>query len=421
MTPPEGRDDLSVGERALRLAVLTLPHLSGLARTVRLVPDKRCGTAGVFASGRILFNPEFFRSMAPAEGAFVMAHELMHLALHTHRRGRGANQHAVNVAHDYIINDMLVQSFGRPVPGNGLYLEGASRMALEHLLPMLQRGEIPSPGGGPSRRHGPLAGGLGRDPLPESEEPPNPSEGGDVLTDETEREWFPDTDPEEQARRGEEMERAGSKAVGLGVLGDALARAASTADEAGASGLLVGALRGDYPTPWEAALQKWMEFVTPADRTFARPSRRGGDRTDVVLPGRNRVGWTLNIVLDTSGSMTRELPHALGAIASFCESVGVWRVRLLQCDTGVTVDEFVEPERLEEYEVRGLGGSDMSPALRLLAEDPEVEAVVVLTDGYISYPEETMPYHVLWGVLIQGGGATNFQPPYGQVLVVPFR
>ena len=35
MTPPEGRDDLSVGERALRLAVLTLPHLSGLARTVR--------------------------------------------------------------------------------------------------------------------------------------------------------------------------------------------------------------------------------------------------------------------------------------------------------------------------------------------------------------------------------------------------
>ena len=90
--------------------------------------------------------------MAPAEGAFVMAHELMHLALHTHRRGRGANQHAVNVAHDYIINDMLVQSFGRPVPGNGLYLEGASRMALEHLLPMLQRGEIPSPGGSPLRR-----------------------------------------------------------------------------------------------------------------------------------------------------------------------------------------------------------------------------------------------------------------------------
>ena len=140
---------------------------------------------------------------------------------------------------------------------------------------------------------------------------PNPSEGSDVLTDETEREWFPGTDPEEQGRRSEEMERAGSKAVGLGVLGDALARAASTADEAGASGILVGALRGDYPTPWEAALQKWMEFVTPADRTFARPSRRGGDRTDVVLPGRNRVGWTLNIVLDTSGSMTRELPHAL--------------------------------------------------------------------------------------------------------------
>jgi predicted metal-dependent peptidase len=185
--------------------------------------------------------------------------------------------------------------------------------------------------------------------------------------------------------------------------------------------MMTGALHALYHTPWEAALQKWMESVAPGDRTFARPSRRGADRDDVVLPGRNRVGWTLHIVLDTSGSMTGELPRALGAIASFCESVGVWQVRLLQCDTGVTADEYVELERLAEFEVRGLGGSDMSPALRLLADDPEVEAAVVLTDGEIDYPSEPMPYAVLWAVMTDREDVSWFRPPYGQVLGVSVR
>ena len=72
-----------------------------------------------------------------------------------------------------------------------------------------------------------------------------------------------------------------------------------------------------------------------ATAAYARPSRRGADRTDVVLPGRKREGWTLNIVLDTSGSMADEMPRALGAIADFCEAVGVDQVRLVQCDTAV--------------------------------------------------------------------------------------
>jgi len=241
-----------------------------------------------------------------------------------------------------------------------------------------------------------------------------------VLDEALEREWFPDTSPKEQQRCRAEAEREGAKAISLGALGEAMAAGGQGTDPGG-DGMFTEVLRGYYHTPWEVALQKWMEFAAPADRTFARPSRRGADRTDVVLPGPNRLGWTLHIILDTSGSMTGDLPRALGAIASFCESVGVWQVRLMQCDTCVTADDFVEPERLADYEVRGLGGSDMSPALRLLAEDPEAEAVVVLTDGDIAYPPEPMPYQVLWGVLTYSEDANGFTPPYGQVLPVSLR
>ncbi len=74
--------------------------------------------------------------------------------------------------------------------------------------------------------------------------------------------------------------------------------------DAGAASQTVDALRGIYRTPWELALQHWLESVAPGDRTFARASRRGAGRADIVLPGRKREGWILNIVLDTSGSMT---------------------------------------------------------------------------------------------------------------------
>jgi predicted metal-dependent peptidase len=67
-----------------------------------------------------------------------------------------------------------------------------------------------------------------------------------------------------------------------------------------------------YRPPWQIALHRWMDAVTPGERTYTRASRRGADRTDVVLPGRLRAGWSLSIVLDTSGSMSSHLARALG-------------------------------------------------------------------------------------------------------------
>ncbi len=170
-----------------------------------------------------------------------------------------------------------------------------------------------------------------------------------------------------------------------------------------------------YRPPWQLAVQHWLDAVAPGPRTFARPSRRGADREDIVLPGRKREGWTLHIVLDTSGSMTGTLPHVLGLIASFCEGAGVSDVHIVQCDVGVTSNDWVDVTALARFRVAGFGGSDMSPAMEQLAGDPEVAAVLVLTDGYIRYPEAEPPYAVLWGLV---DGHEAFSPPYGTVVHV---
>jgi predicted metal-dependent peptidase len=161
-----------------------------------------------------------------------------------------------------------------------------------------------------------------------------------------------------------------------------------------------------------------MESVAPGERTFARPSRRGADRSDVVLPGRRREGWMLNVIIDTSGSMTEEIPRALGAIADFCEAVAVDQIRLLQCDVAVTSDEQLSPTELAHYQVTGYGGSDLSPAMELLAADPQVRAAAIITDGDVQYPPDPMPFAVLWVV---PPGSSGFHPNYGRVVTMDSR
>ena len=158
------------------------------------------------------------------------------------------------------------------------------------------------------------------------------------------------------------------------------------------------ALKIAYTPPWEMALQKWIENQAPSGRTWARASRRPSPSPEIALPGRSRQGWTLNLVIDTSGSMYRDLPYLLGLLSGFCRSANVEDVRIVQCDVQVTVDERVTPEDLTDYKVKGFGGSDMTPAMLQLAEDPQVESVMVLTDGMIGYPAAPPPYRVLWGL-----------------------
>ena len=400
-------------QKGLRMLTVPLPHLAGLAAAVCVNIDERIPTMGVFASGRLIANPAFTARLNDNELVFVLAHELLHLALRTHERAKGSGQLEFNYAHDYIINDMLRAALGvATIPAGGLDMPGAREKSAEQIVVEMRRngdfvssrtrvwdGEVTIAG----RVFGPQAGGGGAS---------GASDSGDVLSDGREREMFPD-DAADQARRARAIRDLAAKGLALA---KAMGAMQGRGNDAGGTRQVVDALRGIYATPWQMALQTWLEGVVPGERTFVRPSRRGADRQDVVMPGRRRHSWMLNVVLDTSGSMSEEIPRALGAIADFCDAAAVDDIRLVQCDTEVTSDEVLTPSALAAYEVGGYGGSDLTPAMLALADDARVTAAIVITDGDITFPAEPMPYAVLW--ILPPHGQPGFQPPYGRVVTM---
>jgi predicted metal-dependent peptidase len=387
------------------------PHLAGLVAATRVALDDRVPTMGVFASGRLVANPAFVGRLNDADLVFVLAHEMLHLALRTHDRAQGSQRLEFNYAHDYIINDILRAELGvQAIPANGLDMPGAREKSAEQIVLEMRRNA-----GRASRTRvwEGEATTAGRAFGSDAERVEEAHDAGDVLDDARERELFPG-EASEQSAAAARVREAAEKALGLAA---AMARLkGGRGRDGGAAMQVVDALRGLYRTPWEVALQRWAESIAPGERTFTRPSRRGAERDDLVLPGRRREGWILNVVLDTSASMAEELPRALGAIADFCDALAVDRVRLVQCDAALVADELLEPHELVTRAIGGLGGSDLAPALEHLAADAQVRAAIAITDGDVAYPAVPPPYEILW--VLPAGAGRRFAPPYGRVLVM---
>jgi predicted metal-dependent peptidase len=396
--------------RGLRMVTVPLPHLAGLAAAVRVDLDDSIPTMGIFASGRLIANRGFTARLSADDLIFVLAHELLHLALRTHDRAVGSTTIEFNYAHDYIINDMLRHALGvQKIPAGGLDMAGARERSAEEIVLEMRRNASSTQaksrvweGAAVTVEQAMNGAGKGAKDM------------GDVLDSAREKAMFPG--------QAEEIEARAKAMRELAVRGMAMAKALrmmrGRGIAAGGVEMNVRALRGVYRSPWQVALQRWLEGVSPGERTFQRASRRGADREDIVMPGRQRYSLMLNVILDTSGSMAEEIPLALGAIADFCEAAGIDEIRVLQCDTVVTSDEMLSPAELAEYQIKGYGGSDMTPGMKAFAEDSRVHAAIVITDGDITFPQDAQPYAVLWAV---PGAATGFKPPYGKVVCMGDR
>jgi predicted metal-dependent peptidase len=296
------------------------------------------------------------------EYVFVLAHELLHVGLGHHARCQGRDPYLWNVACDYVINGWLIEMEVGAPPKYGLLLDPelkdlSAESVYDHIVTHRRR----------YRKLMTLRGRDLSDILPGSK-PGWWKSGAGLAVDEFCR---------RSLRHGLDFHTSG----GRGYLPAALIEE-------------IQAL-GQPPIPWDVKLAEWFDERFPPlekRRTFARASRRQSATPDIPRPGRiadreSQVGRTFGVVLDTSGSMDRELlAKALGAIASYSMARDVELVRVIFCDAACYDQGYMSPEDIAgKVKVKGRGGTVIQPAIDLLEKDkdfPKKGPLLIITDGW---------------------------------------
>ena len=360
----EGRGVVgSTVARAHQWFINSFPLLGALASTFELIEDREiCQQLGIQVAAvdpserRIYFNP--FAGLTEEETRFVMAHEILHVALRHQQRCQDRDPYIWNCATDYCINLWLQEMRIGEIPSIGVLLDASlkglsAETVYDRIAKDLRR----------HRRLGTFAG-TGK---------------GDMLGP---GEWW-------QSAEGAALDD---------FYRSALAQGLSYHESSGAGSLPAGLeeeIRAQIqpPIPWEVELSNWFDgFFAPIEtrRSYFRPSRRQAATPDIprprTVPTETALdGRTFGVVLDTSGSMDAILlARALGAISAYAMSRDVPAVRVVYCDAHAYDAGYLSAEAIAgRVKVKGRGGTILQPGIDALqsAEDfPDDGPILIITD-----------------------------------------
>jgi predicted metal-dependent peptidase len=153
---------------------------------------------------------------------------------------------------------------------------------------------------------------------------------------------------------------------------------------------------------------------------WRRPDRRLIVR-DIYAPGPSGHGaGTIVVGVDTSGSITPKVIDMFFAeMAGILEDLRPKRLLVMWCDAEVhRTDELEDAGDLPGIRCKGApggGGTSFIPVFDEIAEmGIEPDALVYLTDGMGSFPQQAPRYTVIWGSIYE-----DSKYPFGDVVQIP--
>lgn len=347
----------------------------------------------------LLWNPEFVETLNAATLAGTLAHEVMHPALHHHLRRSGRDLKRWNIACDYAINPLLIDT-GLSLP-EGVLLENRFRgMSAEQIYNLLESEQDSDPNPDNDQPSAASDGSNGSAPQNESGDPSAPeTDGGIGQVLDAPLESGDSPTQQEQAREWE----------------IAVKQAITVAQQAGkVPGGLDRTMEGtaEASVNWRELLRRlWSETIA-ADYSWMRPNRRHV-WNGLYLPGVVREGvGEIVIAVDCSGSISgRQLRLFEAEARSILEGQRPERVYVLYFDAVVQKVETYEAGQPISLNPVGGGGTEFGPCFEWIEKRGVTpQTMVILTDLYGSFPSSTPSYPVLWA------STGRRQAPFGEVI-----
>jgi len=361
----------------------------------------------------LMLNPDPFFAYNLHERLFIVAHEIMHCILghmemaHSFRTRQTIplpsgktlpyDHQTMNRAMDYVINDILVESKVGKFNKDWLHdtaIATARDSVIDTYAKLFKKQQGGGGGQGPGQQ-GQGQQGQGQGQF-DQHLPPGTSQGKDPTTAAQERsdfEW--------------------KAAVAAG------AHAAKVQGKLPASLERILSEVLDPQVDWREHIQTlFARMVGSETVNWRRPERRY-IVNDIYAPESAGFGADLVVVaIDTSGSVgQRELDMFFAELQGILEDVRPEVTRVIWCDAKVhRVDDLTDVGDLQSLRLQrapGGGGTDFRPVFDYVANHETPDALVYLTDGYGSFPEDP-GYPVIWGDI-----ANNPNYPFGQVVRVP--
>ena len=343
--------------------LLRASFFGNLATRLKLVnADEWCATAAT--DGRnFYYNSKFIKMLRPKEVEFLFGHEVLHCVYdHFGRRGDRDAQ-LFNVACDYCVNSDLkkhkVGEFITTVPClyDDKYVDWASEEVYDDLFENAETIDIDDLVSKMLDQH--LDGKQGEGDEGED------GKSGPAKYSKEEREKIKDEIKEAML-------------------------SASQASDPGNIPVGVKRIVAQLTEPkmnWRDLLRMQMQSTIKNDYTFSKMHRKGW-HTDAVLPGMNYDEYVdIFCALDMSGSIQDSQGRDfLSEVKGIAEEYGQFRMHIACFDTKVyNMQVFTSDnlDEIDEYELKGGGGTDFDAVFDFLKEEGiEPKRLVMFTDGY---------------------------------------
>lgn len=357
------------------------PLMASLAASFEVVEDLsicklyNIHIAAVFPTQqKIVINP---LANLNIEGLkFVIAHEILHIALGHATRRLDRDRLLWNLACDFVINQWLIEmNIGKP-PESIFYDKSLSDKSAEEIYFLIAENKKIRDSMCTLRNKN--AGNSFKDKNSTNSFNKKNDQFCDIMDFDVK--YFSDFEDacKEKLFNGLDLHRS----IGRGLIPASLEEEIKVLNQ--------------KPIPWQAKLADWFAEKFPLEeskRSYSRASRRQSSTPDIprpayVKPEYDKKTRTFGVILDTSGSMDLNLlGKCIGSIIAYASAQEVKYVRIIYCDAQPYDEGFVEISTLiHKVKVKGRGGTELQPAVDLLINSkdfPENAPILILTDGFI--------------------------------------